>query len=547
MRPSAAEISMLGTMMDFPLTLVPILERAGKLYGQVEIVSRLPDRTIARTNYGAVYRRARRLARALELAGLARGDRVATLMWNHSSHLEAYFGIPASGGVLHTLNLRLHANELAYIANHARDRYLIVDDVLLPIYESIRSQVHFERVFVVPFSGQPVLRQYENYEDLLSAADDEFEYPVLEENEAAAMCFTSGTTGKSKGVVYSHRALVLHSFAQCLEDAFAISHKEVVLPASSMFHANAWGVPFTATMVGAKLVFSGPHLDAESLLDLIEEEKVTIATAVPTVWFGVLLALEKEPGRWKINHPVRITCGGSAVPETLLRRMDKFGFRITHLWGMTETTPFATTGTLKSTLAHGSEDEKYKIRVKQGLPAPFVEVRVMRLEGEAPRDGITFGELEIRGPWVAASYFEAPETADRWTRDGWFKTGDIATIDPEGYVKIVDRSKDLIKSGGEWISSVDLENELMGHPSVGDAAVIGVAHPKWQERPLAVVVVKEGAQVTPDELREFLAAKFAKWQLPDAFVFSDELPRTSIGKLLKLKLRETYADWNWEA
>ena len=537
---------MLGTMMDFPLTLVPILERAGKLYGQVEIVSRRPDGTIARTNYAAIYRRARRLARALELAGLARGDRVATLMWNHSSHLEAYFGIPACGGVLHTLNLRLHANELAYIANHARDRYLIVDDVLLPTYESFRSQVHFERVFVVPFSGRPVPREYESYEDFLSAADDEFEYPVLEENEAAAMCFTSGTTGKSKGVVYSHRALVLHSFAQCLQDAFAISHNEVVLPASSMFHANAWGVPFTATMVGAKLVFPGPHLGGESLLDLIEKEKVTIATAVPTVWFGVLLALEKEPGRWKINHPVRITCGGSAVPETLLRRMDKFGFRITHLWGMTETTPFATTGTLKSTLAHGSEDEKYKIRVKQGLPAPFIEVRVMRSEDEAPRDGVTFGELEIRGPWVAASYFEAPETADRWTRDGWFKTGDIATIDAEGYVKIVDRSKDLIKSGGEWISSGDLENELMGHPGVREAAVIGVAHPKWQERPLAIVVVKEGTQVTTEELREFLAAKFAKWQLPDAFVFSDELPRSAVGKLLKLKLRETYADWKWE-
>jgi fatty-acyl-CoA synthase len=546
MKPIPAEISMLGTMMDFPLTLVPILERAGKLYGQVEIVSRCPDRTIARTNYGVIYRRARRLARALELAGLARGDRVATLMWNHSSHLEAYFGIPAAGGVIHTLNLRLHPSELVYIVNHARDRYLIVDDVLLPIYESIRSQVHFERVFVVPFGGQQISRANEGYEDFLSAADDEFQYPVLNENEAAAMCFTSGTTGKSKGVVYSHRALVLHSFAQCLGDAFAINHNEVVLPASSMFHANAWGVPFTATMVGAKLVFAGPHLDPESLLDLIEKENVTIATAVPTVWFNVLMALEKEPGRWKINHPVRITCGGSAVPESILRRMDKFGFHITHLWGMTETTPFATTGTLKSTLAHGSEDEKYKIRVKQGLPAPFVEVRVMRPEGEAPRDGVTFGELEIRGPWVAASYFEAPETADRWTRDGWFKTGDIATIDSEGYVKIVDRSKDLIKSGGEWISSVDLENELMGHPSVREAAVIGLAHPIWQERPLAVVVVKEGTQIAPEELREFLAAKFAKWQLPDAFVFTDELPRTSVGKLLKMKLRETYAGWNWD-
>jgi fatty-acyl-CoA synthase len=536
---------MLGTMMDFPLTLVPILERAGKLYGQIEIVSRRPDRSIARTNYGAIYRRARRLARALELAGLARGDRVATLMWNHSAHLECYFGIPASGGVLHTLNLRLHPGELAYIANHARDRYLIVDDVLLPTYESFRALVHFERVFVVPFSGQPIPRGYENYEDFLSAADDDFEYPALEEDEAAAMCFTSGTTGKSKGVVYSHRALVLHSFAQCLADSFGISHNEVVLPASSMFHANAWGVPFTATMVGAKLVFSGPHLDAESLLDLIEKENVTVATAVPTVWFNVLMALEKHPGRWKIDHPVRITCGGSAVPESLLRRMDSHGFRITHLWGMTETTPFATTGTLKTTLAHGTEDEKYKIRVKQGLPAPFIEVRVMQPEGEAPRDGATFGELEIRGPWVAASYFEAPETADRWTRDGWFKTGDIATIDSEGYVKIVDRSKDLIKSGGEWISSVDLENELMGHPAIREAAVIGVPHPKWQERPLAVVVVKDGAQVTPEELRAFLAATFAKWQLPDAFVFTDELPRTSVGKLLKLKLREQYANWQW--
>ncbi|HTP44866.1 MAG TPA: long-chain fatty acid--CoA ligase [Candidatus Acidoferrum sp.] len=538
---------MLGTMMDFPLTLVPILERAGKLYGQVEIVSRRPDRSIARTNYGAVYQRARRLARALELAGLARGDRVATLMWNHSAHLEAYFGIPAAGGVLHTLNIRLHPGELTYIANHARDRYLIVDDVLLPVFESFRAQVHFERVFVVPFGGQAIPRGYESYEDFLSAADDEFEYPALKEDEAAAMCFTSGTTGKSKGVAYSHRALVLHTFALCLADGFGISHHEVVLPGSSMFHANAWGVPFAAAMVGAKLVFSGPHLDGESLLDLIEKERVTIATAVPTVWFNVLMALEKHPGRWKIEHPVHITCGGSAVPESLLRRMDRFGFRITHLWGMTETTPFATTGTIKSTLSGGNEDEKYKIRVKQGLPAPFVEVRVMRPEGEAPCDGVTFGELEIRGPWIASSYFEAPEAADRWTRDGWFKTGDIATIDSEGYVKIVDRSKDLIKSGGEWISSVDLENELMGHPGVREAAVIGVAHPKWQERPLAVVVVKEGAQVTPDDLREFLAAKFAKWQLPDAFVFADELPRTSVGKLLKLKLREVYADWNWES
>jgi fatty-acyl-CoA synthase len=536
-----------GTMMNFPLTVQPILERAGKLFSAVEIVSRRPDRSLKRTTYGEIYRRSRKLARALELAGMARGDRVATLMWNHSVHLEAYLGVPVSGGVLHTLNLRLHPDELAYIVNHARDRYLIVDDVLLPVYESFRAKVNFERVFVVPFSGGTIARAHENYEDFLSAAEDDFVYPLLEENEAAAMCFTSGTTGKPKGVVYSHRALVLHSLTQSLTDCFGISHNDVLLPASSMFHANGWGLPFTATMAGAKLVLPGPYVDAESLLDLIKSERVTLACAVPTVWFGVLDALEKTPERWKISNPMRIICGGSAVPESLLRGLDRFGFHITHLWGMTETAPLATTGIIKSTLAHRTIDEKYTIRAKQGISAPFVELRVMGTEGEAPWDATTSGELEVRGPWVAASYFEAPETADRWTADGWFRTGDVATIDEEGYVKILDRSKDLIKSGGEWISSVDLENALMCHPGVREAAVIGVPHPKWQERPLAVIVVKEGVSLQPKELCEFLAAKFAKWQLPDAFVFAAEIPHTSVGKLLKSKLREQYANWTWDS
>ena len=538
---------MRGTMMDFPLTLAPILERAGKLFPTIEVVSRLPDRSLRRTSYGEIYRRSRRLARALELAGMASGDRVATLMWNHSAHLEAYFGVPVSGGVLHTLNLRLHPDELAYIVNHARDRYLIVDDVLLPVYESFRAKMHFERVFVVPFSEQKIPRAHESYEDFLSAADDDFAYPPLEENDAAAMCFTSGTTGKPKGVVYSHRAVLLHSLAQGLADGFSVGHHDVVLPASSMFHANGWGVPFTATMVGAKLVLPGPCVDAESLLDLIEKEKVTLAFAVPTVWFGVLAALEKDPTRWKMEKPVRIICGGAAVPEALLRGLDGFGFHITHLWGMTETTPMATTGTIKSTLVHRTDDEKYEIRTKQGIAAPLVELRVMRAQGEAPWDGVTSGELEVRGPWVAASYFESPETTDRWSADGWFRTGDVATMDEEGYVQILDRSKDLIKSGGEWISSVDLENALMCHPGVREATVIAVPHPKWQERPLAVVVVKEGISVQPEELREFLAKKFAKWQLPDAFVFATEIPRTSVGKFLKAKLREQYANWTWDS
>src|SRR6202046_182533 len=422
-----------GTMMDFQLTVQPILERAGKLFAAVEIVSRQPDRSLKRTTYGEIYQRSRRLGRALELAGMARGDRVATLMWNHSAHLEAYLGVPVSGGVLHTLNIRLHPDELAYIANHARDRYLIVDDVLLPVYEGFRAKAHFERVFVVPFSGGKVSRAYENYEDFLSAADDEFVYPLLEENEAAAMCFTSGTTGKPKGVVYSHRALVLHSLTQSLTDCFGISHNDVLLPASSMFHANGWGLPFTATMAGAKLVLPGPCVDAESLLELIEREKVTLACAVPTVWFGVLDALEKAPGRWKMSNPMRIICGGSAVPESLLRGLDRFGFHITHLWGMTETAPLATTGIIKSTLAHRTVDEKYMIRAKQGISAPFVELRVMGAEGEAAEDGTASGELEIRGPWVAERYFEAPETADRWTADGGFRPGDVAPIDEGGY------------------------------------------------------------------------------------------------------------------
>jgi fatty-acyl-CoA synthase len=538
---------MRGMMMDFPLTIQPILERAGKLFPTVEIVSRLPDRSLRRTKYGEVYWRARRLARGLELAGMAPGDRVATLMWNHSTHLEAYLGVPVAGGVLHTLNLRLHPDELAYIVNHARDRYLIVDDILLPVYESIRTKVHFERVFVVPFSGEKTARSHESYEDLLSAADDDFVYPRLEENDAAIMSFTSGTTGKPKGVVYSHRALVLHSLAQGLTDSFNVGHHDILLPASSMFHANGWGVPFTATLVGAKLVLPGPCVDAASLLDLIEKEKVTLAFAVPTVWLGVLSALEKEPGRWQISKPVRIICGGAAVPESLLRGLDRFGFHITQLWGMTETAPMGTTAPIKSSLMNCSDDEKYRIRAKQGIPAPFVELRVMGAQGEAPWDGATPGELEVRGPWIAASYFESPETADRWTRDGWFRTGDVATMDDEGYVQILDRSKDLVKSGGEWISSVDLENTLMGHPSVREAAVIGVPHPKWQERPLAVVVLKEGVPVQPEELREFLAQTFAKWQLPDAFVFVTEIPRTSVGKFLKTKLREQYANWNWDS
>jgi len=547
---------MRGLMMDFPLTLAVILERAGKIFPNVEIVSRRPDRQTMRSSYGEFYRRARRLAEALTRAGLRPGDRVATLMWNHVGHLEAYFGVPVAGGVIHTLNLRLHPSEIAYIARHAEDRFLIVDDVLLPTYEKFREQVRFERVFVTSFGGQAAPAggprqaavKLESYEALLATATGEFAYPAIEENDAAAMCFTSGTTGNPKGVVYSHRSLVLHSFAEALVDTFGISHHDTLLPVAPMFHANAWGLPFTATMCGTRVIFPGPNVDPESILDLIEQERVTIACGVPTVWIGVLDTLEKNPGRWKINWPVRIPAGGMAPPEALMRGLDRHGFRLIHLWGMTETTPLGTTGQLKAHMREWPEEKRYEVRVKQGWPAPFVELRVMRPDGEAPWDGNTIGELEIRGPWVAASYFKSPETADRWTPDGWFRTGDMASIDAEGYVKIADRAKDLVKSGGEWISSVDLENALMGHPSVREAAVIAVPHPKWQERPLAVLVLKDGAaQPSQDELRSFLLGKnFAKWQLPDAFVFQGEIPRTSVGKFMKIKLREQFVAWKWE-
>ena len=543
---------MRGTMMDFPLTLPTLLERAGKLFARVEIVSRRPDRSSVRTTYGDFSRRARRLASALVRLGLQPGDRVASLMWNHAGHLEAFFGVPCAGGILHTLNLRLHPQEIAGMVKHAADRFLIVDDVLLPVYETFRKEAAFERVIVVPYGCGQVPDTGLRYEDLLAEADDDFCYPQMDENDGAAMCFTSGTTGFSKGVIYSHRALVLHSFASAMADSFAISNHDTVLPVAPMFHANAWGLPYTGVMTGAKLILPGPNVDAESVLDVMEQEGVTVACGVPTVWLAVLYALEKNPGRWTFRSPVRIMCGGTAPPVRLMRALDKHGLQILHLWGMTETTPVATVGKLRDHMRNWTEDEQYQVRSKQGWPAPFVELRVMQPGGEegketaAPSDGETPGELEVRGPWVAGSYYQAPEQGHRWTADGWFKTGDVATMDSEGFIKIVDRAKDLVKSGGEWISSVDLENTLMGHPAVKEAAVIGVPHPKWQERPLAAVVLKDGAQATPEELRAYLAKSFAKWQLPDAFVFLAEIPRTSVGKFKKIALREQFANWNWE-
>jgi fatty-acyl-CoA synthase len=537
---------MLGTMMQYPLTVTALLERAGKLFGGVEVVSRRPDRSIERSNYGDLYRRARRLAAALDAAGMRRGDRVAALMWNHSRHLEAYFGVPAAGCVHHTLNLRLHPDELAYIAKHAGDRILLLDDVLLPLYEKLRERVTFERVIVAPTTGAPVPAGFESYEDFLATGGADYEFPALDENEAAAMCYTSGTTGVPKGVVYTHRSLVLHSFAMALADCTGLRQADVLLPIVPMFHANAWGLPHVAAMVGCKFVLPGPHLDPQSVLELMEGERVTCAAGVPTVWMGVVDALERQPERWKLQPGLMAMSGGSAVPEWMIRSLERHGIEIRQAWGMTEMSPLGTFCTLRSHMRDRPEAERVAIRALQGPPAPFVDLRAVVGSTEIPWDGETLGELQVRGPWVASSYYNLPDQAERWTADGWFCTGDVASIDADGYVKIADRTKDLIKSGGEWISSVDLENALMAHPAVKEAAVIAVPHPKWIERPLAAVVPREGAQATGAELREFLAAKFAKWQLPDAVVFVEEIPRTSVGKFQKSKLRERFAGWAWE-
>jgi fatty-acyl-CoA synthase len=466
-------------------------------------------------------------------------------MWNHHVHLEAHFGIPASGAVLHTLNLRLHPDEIAWIANHAEDRVVIVDDCLVPVLEKFKAKVNFERIFVVQHSAGAGNGDYESYEAWLNRASGNFQYPQISEEDGAGMCYTSGTTGNPKGVLYSHRSQVLHTMGQALPDCCGLSQYDVALLGSPMFHANGWGVPYAAAMVGCKFVLPGPHLDAESLMELIENEGVTMSCAVPTVWFPVLALMDERGAGWRPKRDIRILCGGTAPPEALMRGLDRHGVHLIHAWGMTETSPLGTTMRLKPHMLCWPEDKQYAQRTKQGWPSPLLELRVSHDQGIAPWDGRTMGELEIRGPWIAGRYHNAPGTENRWTADGWFRTGDVATVDPDGCIRLVDRSKDMIKSGGEWISSVDIENALMGHPAVREAGVVGVPHPKWQERPLAVVTLKNGSDATPDDLRSFLAAKFAKWQLPDDFVFVEELPHTSTGKLLKTELRRTYKEWKW--
>lgn len=534
-----------GRMMDFPLTLTHFLERARAFFPRNEIVSRLPDRSLHRYTYGDMYKRACKLAGALQKLGVKQGDRVATLCWNHYRHFETYLAVPAMGAVVHTLNLRLHPSDLAYIARHAEDKIVVVDQSLLPLFEKFKDQVHsIEHVIVVPDLGGPVPEWALNYEELIEPYPPTYAFPSVDEKSAAMICYTSGTTGNPKGVVYSHRSTVLHTLAICMSDALGICESDALLPVVPMFHAAAWGVPFAAAATGAKIIFPGPHLDGPSLLSLMDGEAVTLAAGVPTIWLGILAALDQEPMRWNVKKIRSMVIGGSAAPPALIDGFQKrHGLTVTHAWGMTETNPLGTLARLKKHHEQASDEERLAVRASQGYAVVFVEQKHVDDDGKTLEwDGKTMGELLVRGPWVASSYF-GNEGEDRFTQDGWFKTGDVVTIDADGYVRICDRFKDVIKSGGEWISSVALENALMSHPAVLEAAVFAGRHAKWDERPLAAVVLKEGHNANPEELSRHLEPIFAKFWLPEDYIFMRQIPRTSTGKFLKTKLREEYGDW----
>ena len=535
-----------GLMMDFELTLDAVLRRAEQHFFKKEIVTRQPDKSFHRYTYGDMAKRAKKLALALRRLGIKPGEAVGTLCWNHYRHFEAYFAIPVAGGILHTLNLRLHPDDLEYIANDASDRAVIFDESLLPLLKQFKDKIKAQHYIMIRTSGAELPKGMLDYEALLAAEDDKkFDYSKLglREKQAAATCYTSGTTGRPKGVLYSHRSMVLHSMAAALPDVLDLRERDCVLPVVPMFHANAWGIPYAAGMAGMKLVFPGRHLDPASLLENFVQEGVTVTAGVPTIWQGLLQVLDANKGKYDLSKLRNLIVGGSAVPMSLMKNMqDRHGLHITQAWGMTELSPLGTISNLNAELRTKPEAKQYEYRAMQGTPAPMVEIRARGDNGMVPWDGKSMGELEVRGPWISSAYYNRPDAADRFTQDGWFKTGDIVTIDEIGYIKIQDRSKDLVKSGGEWISSVDLENAIMGHPAVAEAAVIAIPDPKWDERPLACVVLKKGESATEADIKAYLADKVAKWWIPDAVVFIDEVPKTSVGKFKKTALRERFAD-----
>jgi len=536
---------MKGLMMDYPLTLTHFFERTRRLFSKKTLATRVPGASMFRYTYAEFAERVTRLAGALQALGVSKGDRVGTLAWNSHRHLEIYWGAPLLGGVFHMLNIRLSSQDLTYIINHAGDSVLFVDLSLWPIIEPIRKDLKSVRHYVVmpdvTGAAPPGALEYESF---VRDARPVTAWPQLDENDAAGMCYTSGTTGHPKGALYSHRAIFVHCLAMATADSFAISERDVILHIVPMFHANGWCVPFAGVMAGATQIFPGPNPQPRDLAELIQAEKVTFAGAVPTVWIAIKELVEKEG--FDLSSIRQVAIGGAAAPKSLLELYEKkFGVTLTHAWGMTEMTPLGTVSRLKSYMETWPDAERYAVRAKQGYANVSVDLRAVDEAGkEVPWDGKTMGELQVRGPSVIRAYYENPESAKQFTADGWFRTGDVVTIDPEGYIQITDRTKDLIKSGGEWISSVDMESLLMAHPKILEAAVIAVPHPKWGERPLACVVPKPEHQgsLTQEAILEFLRPQVAKWWLPDQVVFLEAIPKTGVGKFDKKVLREQFKD-----
>jgi fatty-acyl-CoA synthase len=539
---------MKGLMMDTPLLVSAIAEHAAKFHGDREIVSVTADNPRHRCTFREAVSRSRRLANALGKLGLNQGDRVATIAWNDYRHLEIYYGVSGAGYVCHTINPRLFAEQQVFIINHAEDRFIFLDVMFMPLLEALADKLPNVEGFVVmtdeAHMPETSLSNVLCYETLIADEPDEFDWPALDERSASALCYTSGTTGDPKGVLYDHRSTVLHAYASLAPDVMGLSSGDVVLPVVPLFHVNAWGIPYSVLMAGAKLVFPGPKMgDGEALYELMDSEDVTMALGVPTVWLALLQYTEKAGKR--LDKLRRSIVGGAAVPRAMIEAFrDKHDVELRQGWGMTEMSPVGAVNSLKAGLEGLSPDEKLDLATKAGRGVFGCELRIVDDEGnELPWDGVAYGALQVRGPWVCSDYFKLDGGAGSHTDDGWFDTGDVATIDPEGYMAITDRTKDVIKSGGEWISSIELENTAMGHPAVAQAAVIGVAHPKWTERPLLVVVRAEGKEVSKEELLAFYEGKVATWWVPSDVAFVDELPHTATGKVKKIELRRQFADY----
>ena len=531
-------------IQDQPLLISSLIQYSAQYHGNREIVSRTADKKIHRITYANLYKRTQQLAHALGSLGAKAGDRIGTVAWNSFRHLEVYYATSGTGCICHTVNPRLFSEQLIYIMNHAEDKFLFIDPAFVGLIEELSPNLKaLQGVIIMCEAGQmpdTTLQNIYCYEDLIGEQEEYYEWPLFDETTASSLCYTSGTTGNPKGVLYSHRSTVLHSWCASSVDALGICNNDSLLVIVPLFHANGWGTPYAAPMCGAKIVFPGPHLDGESLVELIQEEEVTLSAAVPTVWLGILQYLKGTDKGLGVLE--RVVIGGTAAPPIMVRTLqEEYGVRVCHAWGMTEMSPLGTTGVLKKESLSLPKNEQYKLQEKQGRGIYGVEMKIINDKGEElPRDGVACGNLMVRGPWIANGYFKG-EGGDVLDDEGWFPTGDVATLDAEGYMQITDRAKDVIKSGGEWIGSIELENIAMEHEGVAECAVIGVFHPKWDERPLLVVVLEPGAKLTVEEMIKFFSGKVAKWWIPDDVAFVEKLPHTPTGKVLKTKLREDFS------